>query len=141
MTESLRRAKEILEQESYTCVIVKEDKIYMSRERGVKPLLEWLEEGTDMTSAASADKVIGKAAAYIYVKLNIGEIYTNVISRPAYDVLNKHEINVYYNQITDAISNRANTGFCPMETAVMEIDNPDEALAAIKKRLAELAMK
>ena len=38
----------------------------------------------------------------------------------------------------DAIFNRTNTGFCPMESAVWDIDEPEKAPDAIKKKLAAL---
>ena len=78
MTDILRSAKDILEMEHCTCVIVKEDKAYTSMERGVKPLLSWLEENIDFKSASAADKVVGKAAAYIYVKMQISEVLVPV---------------------------------------------------------------
>lgn len=139
MTTNLTRAIEILKSRNYTCAIVNGDSIYTSRERGVKPLLDWFYSDIDTNGYAAADKVIGKAAAYLYVLLEIKEIYTMVISEPAYEVMKKYGIEVHYEQLVDAIRNRTNTGFCPMETAVMDIDNADDALIAIRNKISELA--
>lgn len=139
MTTNLKNAIEILKSDDYTCVIVSGDSIYTSHDRGVKPLLDWFYSDIDTNGYAAADKVIGKAAAYLYALLEIKEVYTKVISEPAYEVMKKHSIEVHYEQLVEAIRNRTNTGFCPMETAVMDIDNADDALIAIKKKISELA--
>jgi hypothetical protein len=38
----------------------------------------------------------------------------------------------------EAIRNRTNTGFCPMETAVWNIDSPEDAPAILLTTLANL---
>ena len=55
----------------------------------------------------------------------------------AYEVFKKHNIEIYYDYMVEAIINRNKTGYCPMETAVIGIDTPEEALRAIKKKLHE----
>jgi hypothetical protein len=42
----LDRAKAYLA-DGYTCAVCREDHVFYSRERGVKPLLAWLDEGAD----------------------------------------------------------------------------------------------
>ena len=138
MSRKLHRANEIMSRDEYTCVVIKDDRIYTSKERGVKPLLTWLEDGEDMQGASAADKVVGKAAAFLYVKLQIKEIYAGVISTPACAVLEQCGISVQYGQKVDAIRNRTDTGFCPMETAVLDIEDADAALSAIKTKLREM---
>ena len=134
MTENLHRAYELMRREDDTCVIIKDEKIYTSKERGVKPLLTWLEDGVEMKGASASDKVVGKAAAFLYVKLQIKEIYAGVISKPACAVFKEHGITVQYGEKVDAIRNRMNTGFCPMETAVLDIEDADVAIIAIKEK-------
>ena len=138
MKNKLDEAKELLIQNDYTCVVIKDDAVFVSKERGVKPLLKWHEDEVDLEAGFAADKVIGKAAAYIYVLLKIKEVYACVISRPAYEVFQKYNIAVSYDCMVDAIVNRTKTGFCPMETAVMNIDNPKTSLEAIKLCLKSL---
>ena len=60
------------------------------------------------------------------------------MSRPAKEVLERHGISASWDVLTEAIRNRTDTGFCPMETAVWDMDDPAEALAAIKKKVMEL---
>lgn len=138
MKDTLSRAKEILTENNYTCVILTDEYQYTSHQRGVKPLLDWYDHGTNLKDGYAADKVVGKAAAYLYVLLEIKAVYAGVISKPAYEVFKKHNIEIYYDDMVEAIINRNKTGYCPMETAVIGIDTPEEALEAIKTKLNKL---
>ncbi len=138
MSNGLLEVKKRLIEGSYTCVVMKDEQIYTSKERGVKPLLFWLDEEVDLQGFSVADKVIGNGAAMLYVLLGVKEIYTPVISKAAYETLSNHDIAVEYDLCVDEIRNRAGTGPCPMEDAVKEITEPKKALQAIRKRLASL---
>lgn len=126
----ISKAKEMLIQGKYTCVILNNNEIYTSRDRGVKPLLDWY-NNVDSCGGVAADKVVGKAAAFLYVLMDISEIYAKVISRPAYEVLKNYGVKITYDEIVDAIRNRSNTGFCPMESSVWEINEPIKAYEVI----------
>ena len=132
------RAWGLLQEEGYTCVLCGNDQIYTSRLRGVTPLLSWLDEGLDLQGFSAADKVVGKAAAFLYVMLGVKEVYAQVMSTPAKAVLEAHHIPNGCEAEVAAIRNRTNTGFCPMETTVWEITDPLEALAAIRRKWNEL---
>ena len=86
MNHTLNRANELLMADAFTCVILKGEHLYTSKSRGVKPLLDWYDDETDLKNGYAADKVVGKAAAYLYVLLEIRAVYTCVISKPAYEV-------------------------------------------------------
>lgn len=138
MRSDIEKAKSLLKSGGYTCVLCSEDKVYTSTERGVKPLLAWIDGGTDMSGFSAADKVVGKAAAFLYVILGVKAVYAGVISEPAEKVLTENGIAVEYGTLTDAIRNRAGTGFCPMETAVKNISEPYAALEAVRRKIKEL---
>lgn len=135
---NLEKAKKMLSESEYTCVLCSDDDIMTSTKRGVAPLLQWLDEGKNLSGYSAADKVIGKGAAFLYVLLGIKEVYANVISRRALETLEKSNISVTYKTLADAIRNRDNTGFCPIETAVSGITEPDAALAEIRKTINRL---
>ena len=134
----LHRAAHLLREEGYTCVLCRDGQTLTSRERGVKPLLSWLEEGRNLDGFSAADKVVGKAAAFLYVLLGVREVYAPVMSRPARDVFENHGIHAKFDTLSDAIRNRTNTGLCPMETAVWDITDPKKALLAIRQKAKEL---
>lgn len=138
MKSDLERAVLLLKADCLTLAAVCGDVVVTSRERGVKPLLELLDSGRSLSGFSAADKVIGKAAAFLYVLLNVDCIHAGIISRPALEVLMEHGIPAEYDVLTDAVRNRTNTGFCPMETTVMETASPEKALELIQKKLTEL---
>ena len=139
LNEELKKAKELLLNSSYTCVITKDDTVYTSTERGVKPLLQWLEDKTDLRGAFVADKAVGKAAAFLHVLLQVKAVDAPVMSRYAVSVLRDNGVEVFFDEETDFIRNRAGTGQCPMEQTVQEIDDPETARKAVIEKLKELS--
>ena len=136
-SNDLEQAKALL-QTGYTCVLQRENEQESSTKRGVAPLLAWLNSGKNYHGFSAADKVVGKAAAYLYVLLGVKEIYAQVVSEAAEAVLSKYQIPLFYEEKVPAIRNRTNTGFCPMEQAVWDIDEPREAKQAIETTLKKL---
>ena len=132
----LFRAKDLLEREGYTCVICRDDVLYSSRHRGVRPLMELL--GTDVSGFSAADKVVGKATALLYCLLGIRQLYAKVISDAAIQVLTDHGIAVQWETQVAYIVNREGTGRCPMELATEHISDPALAPDAIRNKLKAL---
>jgi hypothetical protein len=129
----LQKAKSLLNGD-VTCALCKGERVYLAKERGVKPLLAWIDSGEDFSSFAAADKVVGKAAAFLYALMKVDCVYAKIISTPALQTLNAFGIKVEYGQEVPAIRNRANTGFCPMETAVWNVDEPRKAYQILKQK-------
>lgn len=130
----------VLKQLSLGCTCAASDgtTLLTSTKRGVGPLLGWLEQGCDLRAFTVADKVVGKGAAFLYMLLGVKYLYAAVISRPALELLRKEGVYVSFTACVPAIRNRDNTGFCPIETAVLECNNAQQALVKIKERLKEL---
>ncbi len=141
INSDLERAKKLLTDGDYTCIICNNYKTYTSTQRGVSPLFTWYTEGVNFSGFCGADKVIGKATAFLYVLLNIKAVYANVISKSALKVFNEYNINIEYTTLVDFIINRKGDGICPFECAVMEVSDPEEAFKAIKKKREELNIK
>lgn len=135
MNSDLAKAVETLKSGAYTCVLCKGDRLYTATERGVKPLLSWLHDGTDLRDFAAADKVVGKAAALLYVLLGVRAVYAPVMSKAAFETLAKNGIDAHCDRTVKHIMNRAGTGLCPMEETVMDIDDPQKAKERIVARL------
>ena len=131
MTDILESAKEQLHNNNFSIVIVGENDVYTSTKHGVAPLLEILDGGNDVIkNSFVADKVVGKAAALLMVKGGVKEVYADIISSHALDVFEKYKIKY--------IINRDKTGMCPMEKAVLEVDEPNTAYDVLKKKIAEM---
>ena len=141
MNTDLIKAKDLLSENEYTLAAVRDNNIITSTERGVKPLLELIDAGRSLSGYFAADKVVGMAAAYLYVLLDVKALYAKVISRKALSVLEKYHIPAEYDTLAEAIKNRTGTGFCPMETAVLNAQSPEHALQLIRAKLKELSEK
>ena len=122
----------------HTCAAFDGNALLTSQKRGVSPLLGWLEEGIRLEGFWVADRVVGKGAAFLYLLLGAKKLHAGVISRPAKALLEEKGVDLTFDDLVDGIRNRDNTGFCPIETAVLPVSDPQEALAAIRKRLEEL---
>lgn len=138
MNQDLAKARKILGDTGATCVLCKGRSRIESDMRGVMPLLELLELGMDFSGYSAADKVVGKATAFLYCLLEVKAVYTPVISESALTVLQEHGIEAVYDQCVPAIFNHRKDGFCPMETATKNIADPAEALCAIRATLKKL---
>ena len=141
MKADLQYAKTLLLGGSYTCVLCRDGQTICHRERGVLPLLEHVRAEETMSGFVAADRVVGKAAAFLYVLLGVDAVYACVMSRAALAVFEKHGIAASYDTLTEKIRNRAGDGYCPMEEAVWEIEQPEAARCAIEMRLAELVAR
>ncbi len=138
MRTDLEKATEMFKSGKYTCVLCKEKEIITCTERGVKPLLYMLDGKSELKGFSAADKVVGKAAAFLYLLLGVKTVYAPVMSLSAIHLLEANGICPRYDNSVENIVNRSGTGICPMEETVKELCVPTEALKAIRHRLAEL---
>ncbi len=141
MTDRLIFAQDTLIKENYTLVLWDGARLITSYDRGIKPLLDLYESREGYGDFCAADKVIGKAAAFLYVLLSIREIFAVCVSEGALEVFEKYGVLVTYKELVPFIVNRAKNGMCPMENAVLDIDEPKLAYSAILKKLEELNNK
>ena len=138
MNWDLSCALERLRSGGHTCVVCRGETVYTSDARGVAPLLDWLDRGMRLDGFSAADKVVGRGAAFVYVLLGVRRVHALVMSQMAREVLEAHGIEASWDSCPPRILNRDRTGFCPIETAVEGITEPQKALEAIRARLAQL---
>ncbi len=124
-----------------TLAVANGDTVYTSCERGVAPLIHFLDNGICIDGFSCADKVVGKGAAFLYVLLKVKEVHACVLSACAKEILESHSVSVTYDTLVERIQNRDKTGFCPIEEAVLNISSPESALIAIKNKLEFLRSK
>ena len=136
--DHLQKARDLLDTGNYTCVVCRGDTVFTTIQRGVAPLLTWLDSETDLTGFSAADRVVGRGAAFLYCLLGVKEVYAHVMSKPAAEVLRAHGIPVCADRFVEGIVNRQGTGPCPFEAAVMDIRDPEEALTAIRNKRKQL---
>lgn len=138
MHNDLQHARNLLDTGDYTCVVCRDQTTHTAVRRGVRPLLDWLDSGLDLQGFSAADRVVGRATAYLYCLLGVRQVYARVMSHPAAEVLTAHGIGAEADSLVEGIINRAGTGPCPFEAAVMDIHTAPEALSAIRKKMQQL---
>lgn len=133
---------ELLRSGNHSLVVACGSDVHAFDGRGVSDLLRLLEEKSALLPGASlADKVVGKAAAALMVLAKVREVYAEVISQPAFDLLSASGIQTSYGVLVPHIVNRAGTGLCPLETRCMDCATPGDCLVRIKEFVAEMKSK
>ena len=135
----MKQLKEELFSRELTCLVVWEHGRFESQKRGVAPLMELLSSEGSCQGGKAADKVVGRATAFLYRLLEIAQLHAGVISQGALEVLQESNICVTYDTLVPGIRNRTNTGPCPMEAATANCHTPEEAFAAIRATLDKLS--
>ena len=116
---------------------------WTSPERGVKPLLDAVGDeklAAKFAGARCYDRIVGRAAAFLYAKLRAKYVFAPVMSAPARRLLSWHGIECRGLEVVDSIRNRAGDGMCPMDAAVKDLADSavDDAVSALKKTAASI---
>lgn len=121
----LEKAKEILHKNNYTFVLLKDsDIIITSTKKGMIPFLEIIQKDDRILDhAVIADRVIGKAAALLAAGYQVKELYAEVISQKAREVLDSHSIDYQFKECVSFIQNRDKSDQCPMEKLTHNISD------------------
>ena len=134
-------AKSILGKDGIVFVIVKDGEVlFSSSKKGIQPFFDALEEHTrEKYSVCSiADRVIGKAAFMLAAYLGAQHIYTPLASQHAIDAALGLNLDLAVDKVVPYIINRTKDGMCPMETAVLNILDPEEAFEVLKITVEKL---
>lgn len=137
----LDRAKELWKTSGASVALCRENEDITEYGRGIAPLLRLVQSGRDLNGFSAADKIVGKAAAVLFVKIGVKEVWSEVMSRAGRDFLVLHGIPAHCNMLADNIINRSGDGICPMEQTVIEISDVETAYRAMQKKLNELMPK
>ena len=119
----------------HTLALCRNGAVITSDKRGVAPMVDFFSEGKDLAGYSAADKTVGKAAAMLFIKAGISELYADVLSHAALSLLESHGVKVSFTTLTDRILNRDGTGLCPMESAVIGTDDIDKGVKIITEKL------
>ncbi len=133
----LEKAKNILSQ-GHSVVAISGENAYISDGKGISPLIQFIDNNTSLENFSVADKIVGKAAAMLFVKLKVNKLYAEVLSEAGEKILQKYKIQYSFNTKTDKIINRAGNDICPMEKCVSNIDDIEQAYQTLKNQLEKL---
>lgn len=141
--KDLEKAKALLlaPDSTYTCVLCRDDEQYTSEEKGIAPMMRFLDSGTRLDGFCAADRIVGKAAAMLFILARVRAVHGQVMTATAHRLLEENGIAASFGTLTDAIINRRGDGFCPMEKAVEGISDPSAARDAIRLTMQRLTKK
>lgn len=123
---------------AHTICLCKDGVCIYDDKRGIAPMMELIARGVDLTGYSVADKVVGRAAAFLFVKSGIAAVYAKTLSEGGKDVLDKNGITVEFDALTQKIINRDGTDICPMEKTVEDCAAAEQAYILLKQKLAEM---
>ena len=96
-------------------LIIKNEKIlFQSKEEMSKPLVKAIRE-TDMNDATVYDKIVGRAAALLFIYAKVKKVFGVVASKPAIEMAQKFGLILTPGIITENIMNHAGSDTCPMD--------------------------
>ncbi len=130
----LQTAKENLA--GHTLCLCKDGNCILGEQRGIAPMMRLIADGMDLRGYSAADTVVGKAVAFLFVKCGIRQVFAKTLSRGGQAVLAQYAVLCEYETLADKVINRAGTDMCPMEKAVWNTDNPEEAYRILKEKTA-----
>lgn len=137
--QAIEKAKEILENENRTFVLINDTTIHTSDLKGIKPMYLAVTTRQELTQGGVvADRVIGKAAALLAVYGGITSIFALLTTHGAIKVCRENQIDISYTKVVDAIQNRDKTGLCPMEQIAADTNNPEQIVLRIKNFLTQI---
>ncbi len=139
MEKMLEKLKKLLLAQEHSCVFGNEETYFYSDLKGIRPLMQFIQE--DKKGYYVADKIVGKAAAYLFILLEVKAVYADTISVAGLKVLEENNIPVYYRQLVEYIINRTGDDMCPMEKTVKDIDDPKAAHRALAEKIKEMQVK
>lgn len=140
MEAMLQKALKMIGSGTASCVVLQgQDIVYSADGRGVSPILALYQNDPEkLRDAFVVDKIIGKAAAVLLVLGGVKAAYGEITSAAAVGYLKARGVEIRCGKCVDVITARDGTGVCPIESAVLDIEDPEEALRAIIGRIQAL---
>lgn len=131
------KVKEVFSEGGYSCVLGRGNSVFTSRERGIKRIVDFCGESGAYRGFSAADKIVGRAAAFLYARMGVAHVYAQVLSVGGEKVLRKYGIEYEYDTLCSEIINRTGTDVCPMEKAVRNVEDCEEAYRVLLKKVTE----
>ncbi|MBN1682528.1 DUF1893 domain-containing protein [Candidatus Bathyarchaeota archaeon] len=111
--------------------------IFSSSSKGVKPHLEAIQTlgKNKLHGTLMADKIVGRAAGLLMLYSRPSEVHAGVITLNAKRMLENEGITVYPKEVVDAVKQVDGRIYCPFESMVQGINDPDVAYHSIVEKL------
>jgi ferredoxin len=120
--------------ESGESIVVARHGVIIAREkgRGLKPAMNML-DAKKLSNAVVFDKIVGRAAAAIFIEGGVKKVAALVMSAQAKELLSLYGVESKALKVVDQIENRSKTGTCPMESAIEDLKKTDKIVEKLRK--------
>lgn len=116
--------------------------VHLDKRDGILPVFEFvkthMDDSTTIANFSYGDKIVGKAAAFLFVLLKPRFLYAKTLSEDALTLLKNNNLEFSYGEVTPFIKSRDGKDRCPFEKAVEDTFSPTEALKRIEQTLINL---
>lgn len=135
-TSDLRLAKLILHRSNLNLVIVKKGKVvFETGAHGIRGFLLAIEKlGKALVGSSVADRIVGRAAAFLCAYGKVASVHAVTISEEGVQILRKNNIPYEYENLVPNILNYDRTDVCPFEKLTAGLVNPKEAYLKLKRK-------
>jgi len=124
---------DMLNEQGLSLLVYNNGELTTHANRGIQDLLQLISEQPErLNGAVAADKIIGKSAAAIMIVGGVKEVHTNVICTPARELFEANGVLVFATEEVPIIMNRNQSGMCPMDTQIVDIESVEECVIALQ---------
>lgn len=131
MTE-LEYVKRMMTLGGYSLVLCEGGRAFTAEDNALTALMETAESGENWQNCYCAVKTAGKAEALLLLHLRAKGVYAETIAKTAVRLLQQNDVEVQYISVVPNLLNAEKTGLLPSEQAVRDIDDPKQALNALR---------
>jgi hypothetical protein len=134
MPTDLNLAKNRLIQKGLSLVIVKDAKVFFETEsHGISDLVKAIEKLRDDAKGSSvADRIVGRAAALLFVFSGVKAVFAVTASDGGIEVLKKNSVFCEYESRVTSVLNLKRTDVCPFEKLVAKLSSPEKAYEMLR---------
>lgn len=124
---------EMLNDQDLSLLVYHDSTLTTYRRPGLQDLIHLLTEKPEILDGAIvADKIVGRAAASLMIAGKVKEVYTNRVSTPARELLEKEGVHIVATEEVPQILNRDQTGQCPMEASINGAEDIEECVRILQ---------
>lgn len=138
MRADLEIAAKRLNQKNLNLVVVKNSRVLFETEsHGLGDLVKAISQlKSDIQGSSVADRIVGRAAALLFVYSGVSAIFALTISDGGMEILSNNNVLHEFRKRVPRILNAKKTDVCPFEKLVAELSSPEEAYERLRARCA-----
>jgi len=136
MRTDLKLAKQRLYQKNNSLVITKGGRVlFETQAHGISGLLDAIKElGSSMRGSSVADRIVGRAAALLFVYSGVTAVFAVTASGGGIKVLKDHNISHEFETQVPRILNSEKVDVCPFEKLAAKFSDPKKAYEELRAR-------